>query len=739
MIDRRQLLNMAFALAFCPPEWAAGIEAEDRGTQQRRRLPAAFEGLRGPSGKQSFPITVQISPLPNGAAWKDAAPSQARRALRAAIDQVIDHGFTGIEYPIHLTPELDRYVTDYARSKGMFLTYNHTFAKGGVENFGRNTPPSISVYAAEYALAIRKNLVPVLAEGAQLLGLHNMFCYQDEPFHAGPESFDLSDEAMYQFRKRFGYELPLDVGAARNSPREWLDLINFQSDEFPVGWRQVYKIIKESNPRVKVVLTHDSHSALGAGVGSNSKLAVDDIFHWGADFADTFVFDIYPYMMFDYRYGELGKIRKPRLSQMHFAFAQLRNLTYTYKKEMGFWFGTYNREWFKDFMGPELKAEDWAETEICYTAVGQGADFLISGYKIPEDSAHWELLGEGLQVLQRAGPNLLRCPKVKAKACFLFPRTQYIQLQEEYWNVAVAYELFLQAFGELDSLHEEQVTDANLGGYKILVLFDIQLLPEAVAKQIVEFVKAGGVVIADCVPSFDAYRKRMDVMAELFGVQDAQVGRVKRSGVWVPSLTRPRWFVHPSPGDDEDAVVGENITGKVFGESCSFRAISPRACQLTTGEILLEGTKDAPALIRKKYGEGQAFLFGFCMQDTYFQTWKDQDLTSRASLERLVHAVTREAGVVPHIVSANPEIEACLRANHESAYVFVINHEAEDSKTSVGIADLEFAVAEIFNVTEGRNVKFQVLDHTIVFDAEAPRQKPQLLRLLASRKPQQSI
>lgn len=94
---------------------------------------------------------------------------------------------------------------------------------------------------------------------------------------------------------------------------------------------------------------------------------------------------------------------------------------------------------------------------------------------------------------------------------------------------------------------------------------------------------------------------------------------------------------------------------------------------------------------------------------------------------------------MPHIVSANLEIEACLRANHESAYVFVINHEAEDSKTSVCIADLEFTVEEIFNVTEGRNVKFQVLDHTIVFDAEAPRQKPQLLRLLASRKPQQSI
>jgi hypothetical protein len=115
----------------------------------------------------------------------------------------------------------------------MLLTYNHTFAvKGGVgvENFGRNAPPTISVYATKYALAVRKNLVPVLAEATQLPGLYNMFCYQDEPFHAGPESFDQSEEARHQFRKRFGYDLPLDVGATRNSPREWLDLINFQSD-----------------------------------------------------------------------------------------------------------------------------------------------------------------------------------------------------------------------------------------------------------------------------------------------------------------------------------------------------------------------------------------------------------------------------------------------------------------------------------------------------------------------------
>lgn len=735
-MDRRQFLNLAIALSVLPPNCMEGIETDGLGVPGIQTSSVMIGRSRG---KESFPVTVQLSPLPNGSVWKDVSPLRAKRALRAAIDQIIDYGFTGLEYPLHITPELDGYVLDYARSRGMFLTYNRTFEKGGVENFGRNAPPPISVYAAEYAPAVMKNLAPVLAETKRLPGMYNLFCYQDEPFHAGPESFDRSPEAQQQFRKRFGYELPMDVEAAGHSPKQWLDLINFQSDEFPAGWRQAYQIIKEFNPELKVILTHDSHSALGGGVDSNSKLAVDDVFHWGADFADTFVFDIYPYMMFDFRYGEFGKVRKPRLSQMHFAFAQLRNLTYTYKKELGFWFGTYNRKWFKDFMGPELKAEVWAETEITYTAVGQGANFLISGYKIPEDSVHWEVLGKGLEVLQKAGPELLRCPKVKAKACFLFPRTQYIQMQEEYWNVGVAYELFLQAFGELDCLHEEQVIDATLGGYKILVLFDVQLLPEEVAQRIAAFVNAGGIVIADCVPFLNTYRDRTSTMEELFGVHDAEITRVKRSGVWSPSLTRPKWFVHPAPGDNEDAIVGENIMGSVFGESFFFRTLSPRSCNVTTGEILLKDPKGSPVLIRKQSGKGQAFLLGFCMQDTHFEICKDQDLASRTDLQRLMRAITNSVDVAPNIFSSNPDIETCLRANSGTAYVFVINHEAAELKTRVHVKGLEFPVAELFNVTENRNMEFLNNDQTIVFDIEAPRENPQLLRLQAGTETQPTV
>jgi hypothetical protein len=154
--------------------------------------------------------------------------------------------------------------------------------------------------------------------------------------------FDYSDDAKAAFVKLYGYDLPLNPESVRNDPRKWMDLLNFQSNTFRDGWQQVYNIVKKFEPRAKIAMTHDSHNSFGAGVKSNSKVAIDDVFHWGGGFADVFVYDIYPYLTFDYRYGELGKLPKPRISQMHYAISQLRNVTNTYGKELGFWVGTYN-------------------------------------------------------------------------------------------------------------------------------------------------------------------------------------------------------------------------------------------------------------------------------------------------------------------------------------------------------------------------------------------------------------
>lgn len=719
-MERREFFKFALALA----PWFRGSMRKVAGAWEVHAVGASAHPLG------LFPVTVQLSPLPGEPLWKKSAKHPGLKVLQDILNNALEHGFTGLEYPFALPLEHSRQILAYAQARGMYITCNRSFNKHhDVEGFGRNAPPPISVYSPRYAPEVRKNVEAIFAGVSDVQRLRNLFPYHDEPFHAGPESFDYGPEVQAEFKKLYGYNLPPDLKAARKSPKVWQDVINFRSGEFPAGWRQAYKIIKETDPDVRVVLTHDSHTTFGGGVRSNAKLAVDDVFHWGGDFADTFVFDIYPYMMFDFRYGACGKLPKPRLSQLHYAFGHMRNLVYTYGKELGFWFGTFNTRWFSRFMDATLRAEYWAERETTFTALAQGANFLISGYLIPQDAKHWESLGEGLRVIQKAGPALRRAPKAQAKACFFFPRTQYIQLQEEYWNVGLSYELFLRAFGELDVLHEDQVSDDRLKGYSILTLFDVRLLPTAVARHIESFVRAGGVVIADCVPNLNESVKPLHSMEQVFGVRNAATGRVPRSGVWVPSLERAHWMVPPLPGEESPAITRGEVVGKAFGQEFHFKIVSPRPCEATAGEVLLRNGRGQPALVRQRLGKGQAFLLGFCVQDTYFQTWQDADPASRSELRNLLFATTKAAGIRARVRSSNPEIEAALRIHGREAFLVLINHQAASPSTKVRLTDLEFKLGEIADVDDNKKLHFTRAGEAVLLDLTVAHDRPRLLRL----------
>jgi hypothetical protein len=533
-----------------------------------------------------------------------------------------------------------------------------------------------------------------------------------------------------EFKKRYGYELPADLASIRDDPGKWLDVLNFRSDYFPDGWRQVHKIIKQADASFRTIMTHDSHNTFGAGYGSHAELAIDDVFHWGGDFVDMFVFDIYPYMMFDFRFGEPARLPKPRISQTHYCFAQMRNLTRAYGKQLGFWFGVYNRSWFKAFMGPELQAKHWAEREMSTTAVAQGADFLLSGWGIPSDTQHWDSLGQGLRLIQKAGPKLLAAPKVKAKACMLFPRTQYLQLQEEYFDVGLSFELFLRAFGELDILHEEQVKDDTLDGYKVVALFDVKLLPRDVAQRIASFVRNGGVLVADCVPSLDASRKPLATLEELFGVKDAKTDRIRRTGHYVPNVQRPGWVFRPAGAADESVFATDKLSGAALGQSLDLVLVSPRPATLTHGASLATTTSGQPAVVHRKFGRGQAFLLGFCLQDTYFKTWQDDQPKARDQLAGLLRAMTRQAGVQPHVWSSNPAVEASIRANRTEAFLFLINHEAQDASTQVELADLPFPVGKLLDLADNRPVEFQHQGGTVRFTLPVPLGETRLLHVL---------
>jgi hypothetical protein len=674
-----------------------------------------------------FPVTTQFSPVPDGQGWKGETGALSAQVLRDTIDNLRAHGFTGLYHPLPLADEQARVALAYAQSRGMVITH----ITSGFEGFGRDAPPAVCVYSPKYAAQARQAVQTGLAGLPDLPGLYNVFCYQDEPFHAGAKSFGYNEEVKAEFQKRYGYALPPALEPLRNDPRVWRDVLNFRSDYFPDGWRQVYRLIKEINPGFQVILTHDSHNTFGGGVGSNAELAVDDVFHWGGDFADTFVFDIYPYMMFDFRYGQCGKLPKPRMSQFHYAMGQMRNLTRAYGKRMGFWFGTCNPAWFKEFMGPELTRQTWAERETSATAVAQGADFILTGLNVPADPRHWDELGQGLRLIQAAGSALLDAPRTKAQACFLFPRTQYLQLQEEFWNVGLSYELFLRAFGELDVLHEEQIRDDRLEGYRILALFDVKLLPKETAGHIAAFVRNGGVLIADCVPQLDACRQPLDLMSQLIGVRNAATNRLRRTGNWVPYRTKPpAWGSPHDDAEDLQAIPRDTVKGDALGLSFDLKLVSPRPSLPTEAKVLLRTAAGQPALLHRSVGRGEVFLLGFCAQDTYFQTWQDGDERTRDQLYALLHSLTRQANVRPRVRSSNPDIEASLRANAKEGFLFVINHEAVSPRTEISLAGLDFPVGRIVDLANGNQVPHTPADGAVMLPVDTASGVTRLFHVL---------
>ena len=664
--------------------------------------------------KSHFPISVQFTPVPSGNGWHNERPPLSKDVIRENIHNIILHGCTNICAGSY-SNRGGSYVLDYAQSLGMQIDYT----THGVQIFKRNEPADLCVYSPEYMDSVRTLIEPVLGGVKKLTAPHSLFPYIDEPFHADTTMFDYREPVRKAFQKKYGYRMPLSCAEAKRDPKKHLDFINFQSSIYTEAWRKIYKEVKNFDDRPLVVLTHDSHNTMGGGVHSDSKYAVDDVFHWGGDFADMFLYDIYPYTMFDYRYGECSQIPKPRISQMHYTMAQMRNLTTTYGKKLGFWLGTYNEGWFRRYLTNEMRDQYWMERELAYTAIGGGSDFIITGINIPSEARHWEDFGRAMRVLQKEGGQILASPKPKARACFLFPRTQHIQLQEECFNVGLTFELCLRAFGELDIIHEEQITDDKMNGYDILVMADVKMLPKEVADNIIRFVKRGGKVIADCVPQTDAYMKPLESMKELFGVQSASTDRVLQEGTWNPLTMYPaRWAFRKTPPPTPVKTFA-NAAGKAFDSDVNFRIVTPRNCVASDAKVEARMASGIPLLLSNPVGRGNCYLFGFCLQDTYFQTWKDNDEASRAELYRLVHNVFGATGIHSRVYSSNPDMEVAIRRNDKAIYAFVINHEAENPQTEVYFQDIGFEVGQVLDMDWGRPYPFERTENGIKLTVRA--------------------
>jgi hypothetical protein len=219
-------------------------------------------------------------------------------------------------------------------------------------------------------------------------------------------------------------------------------------------------------------------------------------------------------------------------------------------------------------------------------------------------------------------------------------------------------------------------------------------------------------------------------MNRLFGVRKAGTERIPREGQWVPfTMLPPKMSFPPADGSGSETERTDVVRGTAFGEACNFSVASPRGCVLADGKARLMLGSGRPALVYRKEGKGSAYLFGFCMQDSYFNTWKNRDTAGRRQLRELIGDIFSEAGIQSHIYSSNPDIEASVRANAKEGYVFIINHEASRPSTTVRLADLAFPIGKIVDIGSGEDIPFTRKGGAVEFNIDATLGETKLLEV----------
>ncbi len=573
-----------------------------------------------------------------------------KEAVEREIDDIIAHGFNTLTFSARrLGAEPGSpydYAEDYAQRRGMAVAYSF---QGSFSLLRREALPPVSVFSPEYREAIRPRIEAAVATCKLVPRLLNVQGYMDEPSQIGGKTCDDRPPARAEFERRYGIEMPTREEAMKD-PSLWLKYVDFWSDGFAAGWRQSYATVKELYPDFWVELTHDSHCTFGAaGNHFKSFWAVDDVYHWGAPF-DSVNYDIYPYRSTDYRRGDFRRHPLPRFAGVHMAFAEMRNLAYAYNKKLGFW--------LESVSGGQTRRDEvlsqfhWAPRELTYTAIAAGCDYLNTFWGVPEDDRWWETYRETMNEIKEIAPLLTRSRVPRAKAAFLFPRTQHVLLQEEYWNVMVALEAFRQAYGELDCIHEDQLAEGTLDEYPVLVLFDIHLMKRASAEVIRDWCQLGGIIIADEVPSMDELKQPLGVFEPIFGVSGtAEVV----AGPFEVEGEHKLWGIG-SYATDGAAEVG----GKAGGRTVGFK---------------------------HNFGSGTAWLLNYPVKECYLDALVRGNENGDADLILETIDECLQGGPPPNIRSSNPWIEAGLRQTAEGVtLVLLVNHESKDARTRITVS-----------------------------------------------------
>ena len=207
-----------------------------------------------------------------------------------------------------------------------------------------------------------------------------------------------------------------------------------------------------------------------------------------------------------------------------------------------------------------------------------------------------------------------------------------------YMNNWEAFTALLKDVGlNYDVVSEELVEDGFLirNKFRMLVLPLTLRVPDGMVRAIREFVREGGVVLADFAPGVFDGRMRPGapgVLADVFGV--AYAGGLPRMAWGEASVETDKW-----------KGLGEEAGAFVSGLSALGSVLSLENVALEGADALARGGDGAPLLMVHEYGRGKVILFNMLARD--YQIWRT--LADEFPFRQSVAGALSWAGMTPRV------------------------------------------------------------------------------------------
>ena len=591
--------------------------------------------------------TLVIASFP-GVAITSEVNIATEEFAKKEIDDLLAHGYNAIQMSGRMGamgPRLnnaDRVggaADSYAQRLGMAI---HGGCTRLTFRFRRDRPPEPCVHSPEYRPALEKLLASSAAWTHKVPRLHAVtIC--DEPA-VNPKMLCRCEHCRTEFRKRYGAELPKDLGGLKD-PRLIQNTARFYTDYFAKVWQESADFMHRRNPEFRIRNNY-TPSAFGT---VRISVAMGDLLSWCEPIDVLSTTGGYPYIKSFPNRERLERVFRNRRCTLAF----LRGAAMEQGKPFGAWTETCVP------LGDPVRA---ARRNL-YMTIGAGAKFVTAWYNGlagPHASAHpelWDDLGKAHREVASIGPLLLRLNR-KASVALLFPHSDWIlgrKYSGPYGRTMEYYDLLSKALGNVDILWERQIAKGRLDGYEVLFLPSVTHLRRDAAEAILTFLAKGGIVIADRLPMLDEVAEELDTLAAALGV--------------TVDDSRPR-----SPTEVRLSTAGEHFLG-----------IAPRSYRTAAGTAVLAKFADngGPAIIQGSHGLGKTLFFAFDTERTHAEMQAEG-----AQLRSLIRRFVERSSVGIQAWSDNPWVECNYFEAPQCAFLILVNGSEQRQPCSVTMRSL---------------------------------------------------